>query len=105
MVMEFSEDIFSGFDPDELMVMDGFNDCIVGVVERFGQPPIVCYDKERVIESLESDGMEKDEAHEFFDFNQIGAWMGELTPCFLSSNAPICDNSSCTTQKKTIEAP
>lgn len=86
MVMEFIEDIFSGFNPDELIVMNGFDDCIVGVVERFGQSPIVCYDKEMVIESLESTGMERFEAEEFFNFNQIGAWMGDLTPCFLSAN-------------------
>lgn len=70
----------------DLLKMDGFDDCIVGVVERFGQPPIVCYDKEKVLRKLESNGMSSDEAKEFFYFNQIGAWMGEATPCFLSSN-------------------
>jgi hypothetical protein len=35
------KDLFSGFDPDYLLVMDGYDDCIVGVVERFGQEPIV----------------------------------------------------------------
>ena len=81
-------DLFAGFDPDEheMLTMDGYNDCIVGVVERFGQNPIVCYDKERVIQRLESDGMNRDEAEEFFYFNQIGAWMGDSTPCFLSAN-------------------
>jgi hypothetical protein len=34
-------------DEDELLKMDGYDDCIVGTVERFGQPEIVCYDKER----------------------------------------------------------
>ena len=37
------------------MIMDGYDDCIAGVVERFGQNPIVCYDKEKVIQRLESD--------------------------------------------------
>ena len=37
-----------GFDLEEndMLVMDGFNHCIVGVVERFGQPPLVCYDRD-----------------------------------------------------------
>jgi len=84
-----STDLFAGFDPDEheLLTMDGYDDCIVGVVERFGQEPIVCYDREKVICRLESDGMDRDEAEEFFQFNQIGAWMGDSTPCFLSANA------------------
>jgi len=84
-----STDLFAGFDPDEceLMVMDGYDDCIVGVVERYGQNPIVCYDKEKVLFRLESDGMDRSEAEEFFYFNQIGAWMSDSTPCFLSANA------------------
>jgi hypothetical protein len=81
------KDLFSDFDPDHLLVMDGYDDCIVGVVERFGQDPIVCYDKYKVIQKLQDDGgMSRDEAVEFFHFNQFGAWMGDLTPCFLSPN-------------------
>ena len=80
-----SSDLFAGFDADKLMVMDGYDDCIVGVVERFGQEPIVCYDKEKVLRRLEADGMDRDEAEEFFYLNQIGAWMGDATPCFLSA--------------------
>tara|TARA_B100001094_G_scaffold282126_1_gene294026 strand:- start:658 stop:957 length:300 start_codon:yes stop_codon:yes gene_type:complete len=78
--------LFGDFDPDELtlMVMDGYDDCIIGVVERFGQSPIVCYDKVKIIQKLESDGMDNEEAEEFFRFNQLGAGMGDLTPCFLS---------------------
>jgi len=68
----------------EMLVMDGYNDCIIGTVERFGQPTIYCYDKQKVINRLQSDGMTEDEAFEFFYFNQIGAWMGDTTPCFLS---------------------
>jgi len=82
-----NKDLFSDFDPDHLLVMDGYDDCIVGVVERFGQDPIVCYDKYKVIEKLQDDGgMSRDEAVEFFHFNHLGAWMGDLTPCFLSPN-------------------
>lgn len=79
-------DNIAGFDSDEneLMIMDGFDDCISGVVERFGQNPIVCYDREKVISQLQSEGMELDEAEEYFMFNQMGAWIGDSTPCFLS---------------------
>ena len=84
-----STDLFAGFDPDEheLLTMDGYDDCIVGVVERFGENPIVCYDKEKVLQRLKSDGMDMNEAEEFFYFNHIGAWLGDSTPCFLSANA------------------
>jgi len=87
-----SADLFAGFDPDEyeLLTMDGYDDCIVGVVERFGQNPIVCYDKDKVLQKLVEDGCSEDEAAEFWSFNQIGAWAGDATPCFLSTNA--CSN-------------
>ncbi len=74
----------------EMLKMDGFDDCVVGVINRFGAEPILCYDQTKVINTLmRRDGMERDEAEEFFAFNQIGAWMGELTPCFLTRFNPI----------------
>ena len=81
-------DPFAGFDPDEheFLVMDGYDDCIIGIVERAGSLPIVCYDREKVILRHIADGMDRDEAEEFFEFNQGGAWMGEFTPCFLNLN-------------------
>jgi len=68
----------------ELMIMNGYDDCIAGIVHRFGQEPIVCYDLEKVLAKLQEDGMTYDEAVEFFEFNQIGAWMGDKTPCFIA---------------------
>jgi hypothetical protein len=78
----------SGFDADEneFLTMDGYDDCILGVVERFGIEPIICYDKNKVIGRLMDDGLTYDEALEFFEFNQIGAWVGEKTPCFITLN-------------------
>jgi hypothetical protein len=70
--------------PDTTMLkMDGFDDCVVGVVERFGVEPIFCYDVGKIIAKHVADGMTHQEAEEFFQFNQIGAWAGEGTPCFL----------------------
>ena len=68
----------------EMLVMDGYEDCIAGIVERYGQDPIVCYSKERVLAKMVDEGMEDEqEALEFYEFNQLGAWMGDGTPCFL----------------------
>lgn len=75
--------LFAEFDTDELLVMDGYDDCIVGIVERLGQDPIVCYDKKKILNNLKKD-MNEEEAEEFFYFNQLGAWMGNLTPCFVT---------------------
>lgn len=70
-------------DHPDILLMDGFDDCIVGVCIRFGQEPIVAYDQWAVIHKLMEQGMSEDEAIEFFEFNQIGAWMGDTTPCFI----------------------
>lgn len=66
-----------------LRKMNGFDDCIVGVVHRYGMEPVLCYDQEKVVEKLIANGMTMDEAVEFFYYNQIGAWVGNGTPCFL----------------------
>jgi hypothetical protein len=67
----------------EVILFDGFDDAILGVVDRFGQEPVVLYDRARCIEVLqERDGMEYDEAEEFFEFNVAGCYAGETTPAF-----------------------
>jgi hypothetical protein len=64
--------------------MDGFDDCIEGLVESIGQPNVVCYDKDKVIAKLMEDGIECDEADDYFNYNQLGAYVGQTTPCFLT---------------------
>jgi hypothetical protein len=71
-------------DSEPMLKMDGFNDCIAGVCLRFGQQPIVIYDKAKVIAKLVADGCgSEEEAEEFWSFNQIGSWVGNGTPAFL----------------------
>ena len=79
-------DLFAGFEPDELLTMDDFDSCIVGIVERYGQEPIVCYDRDKVLAELQAQGMDYEGALEFFEFNQLGSWVGDRTPCFITLN-------------------
>jgi len=68
----------------EALFADGFEDALVGVCRRFGQPTLAAYDRVKCIAILmRRDGMSEEEAEEFFDFNVIGAWAGESTPVFL----------------------
>ena len=66
----------------ELLKADGFDDAILGVVQRMGIQAI-CYDQDKVIDILMGDGMTYEEAVEYFEFNIAGAWVGESTPFFL----------------------
>lgn len=64
------------------MTMDGYDDAIIGVVERIGLE-VVCYDLDKVIEILMKQGMDEDDAWEWYQFNMVGSWVGEKTPVFL----------------------
>lgn len=68
---------------EEILCADGFDEALIGYVERFGQPTIALYDLDKCYEvMMERDGMTYEEAAEYFEFNIIGAWMGEYTPAF-----------------------
>jgi hypothetical protein len=66
----------------ELLKADGFDEEILGVIQRMGIQAI-CYDQDKVIDILMGDGMTYEEAVEYFEFNIAGAWVGESTPFFL----------------------
>lgn len=51
---------------DDLLFMDGYDDCIIGVADRFGMETVVAYDKDKIIKRLIKDGMSLEEAEEFF---------------------------------------
>ena len=59
-----------------------FEPAILGIAHRFGMQPIVTYDYRKVIDIFAED-MSHEEAQEYFDYNVIGAWVGEGTPIFI----------------------
>jgi hypothetical protein len=61
-----------------------YDEAIIGLAYRFGMMPVVAYDRTRVIDILARD-MSREDAEEFFEFNTIGAWMGESTPVFIDT--------------------
>lgn len=84
--------------PDALL-LDGFDEAIIGMAERINLGPVVAYDVEKIIEILaidmevEDDDLEDGQsiedvkismAYEYFYFNIQGAWMGDNTPIFIS---------------------
>lgn len=69
---------------DQTLLVEGFDDAIVGYALRCGQPVLAVYDQRKCIEILmQRDGMTREDAEEFFDFNVVGAWVGDRTPLFL----------------------
>jgi hypothetical protein len=74
---------------DELLSMNGYDDCMMGICHRFGQEPIIAYDQKKVLAKMIDQGMTIEEAQEFFEYNQLGAGMGDLTPCFIETPEEI----------------
>tara|TARA_R100001510_G_C7653402_1_gene211573 strand:- start:1219 stop:1479 length:261 start_codon:yes stop_codon:yes gene_type:complete len=65
----------------ESLLADGFDDAIIGIVDSFSDNPVVLYDKDKCIDILCKD-MSREEAIEYFNFNVMGAYMGDNTPKF-----------------------
>lgn len=63
----------------DALFADGFDDCIIG----FTDDGVVVYDRVGIIETLVVDGMDVDEAEEYFCFNIAGAYVGPKTPIFV----------------------
>ena len=68
---------------ENILLADGFDDALIGYIERAGLPAMDCYDKIKCIEILSKD-MDREEAEEYFYFNTLGSYVGEHTPCFVT---------------------
>ena len=67
----------------DTVTLTGLDNCIMGVIERFGmEQPVLLYSHKMILEELQDD-MSEEEAMEWFEYNILGAWMGDGTPAFL----------------------
>jgi hypothetical protein len=70
----------------EALLCDGFDEAIIGMAERINLGPIVAYDVDKMLKIMvERDGMTYEEAMEYFDYNILGAWLGENTPVYIQT--------------------
>jgi hypothetical protein len=64
-----------------MMFADGFEEALVGVVRRFNETwPL--YDYAKCLEVLQEANLSQEEAIEYMEYNVLGAYLGEETPCF-----------------------
>jgi hypothetical protein len=66
----------------EVLLADGLEGAFLGVAQRFNSYFAV-YDADRCIEIFMESGSSYEEAVEHFEFNVVGAWVGEATPAFI----------------------
>lgn len=69
---------------DGAILLDGFEDCIIGIVEEFGNGRRILYSKDMILDKLQTrDGMTSSEAEEFYEYNILGLHAGEQNAVFL----------------------
>jgi hypothetical protein len=71
-------------DYEDVLIADGFDDAVIGIEPLTMR---VVYDIDKVIEILMGQGMDHDEAIEYYEFNIVGAYVGEQTPLFVNTYA------------------
>jgi hypothetical protein len=73
------ESIIDTYPDDEFLKVDGYDEAIIGVDMASSN---LIYSYAKMIEIMMEEGMDQEEAREYFDFNIAGAYMGEKTPIF-----------------------
>ena len=77
------EEVLAENDACLLEPRNEYDACIVGVGYRFSSGPLAVYSIPMVLKVMEGWGMDQEEAEEYFNFNTLGAWMGDGTPMFI----------------------
>lgn len=63
---------------DSFMFADGLDEALIGFVSIAGKD-VALYDREKAIQIILQGDMDYEEAEEFFDYNVLGAYVGEKT--------------------------
>jgi hypothetical protein len=69
---------------DEVVIADGLSEAFVGLAQVGSESKTVAvYDSVKIIRILMEQGLTQDEAVEYYEYNILGAYVGEATPIFL----------------------
>lgn len=67
---------------ENILLADGLEHAFMAIGRQFTHP-VAIYSKRKVIKILMRQGMDREEAEEYFQFNIAGAFVGDQTPVFL----------------------
>jgi hypothetical protein len=74
-------EIVEAYGGEDLLIADGFDDAVIGICSASYR---IIYSVNLCINILmDRDGMDEEEAIEYFQFNVVGAYMGEKTPIYM----------------------
>jgi hypothetical protein len=69
-------------DDETILLADGLESAFMGIGRQFTHP-IAIYSYKKTIKILMRQGMDREGAIEYFDYNIAGAFVGDQTPVFL----------------------
>jgi len=80
------EELEEIYHEEEIVVLDGFDEALLGFAERYNfTSPIAVYDKDVCLSVLKKNRNLSDaEARDFFEANLLGSWFGSSTPLFVT---------------------
>jgi len=68
---------------NDTLLANGLEGAFVGCAIIHNRPVLAVYDIDKVIDILmQENGLSREEAVEYFEYNIQGAWVGEGTPIF-----------------------
>lgn len=67
---------------ETVLLADGLESAFIGIGRQFNHP-VAIYSYKKVIKALIRQGMDREGAIEYFDYNIGGAFVGDQTPVFL----------------------
>ena len=70
---------------ESVIFADGLEEAFIGIGYQF-HAPVALYSKNKAIQCLIDQGMDEEQALEYFDYNIAGAYVGENTPIFLEDD-------------------
>lgn len=74
------EELFETYPEEYFVFADGYEEAIIGIQHPSMK---VVYDEDKCIDILVNDGMDLEDAIEYFDYNTKGAFIGDRTPIFI----------------------
>jgi hypothetical protein len=70
---------------ESVVFADGLEEAFIGIGYQFNDP-IAIYSKSKAIQCFIGEGMDEEQAYEYFDYNVAGAYVGGATPIFLEDD-------------------
>ena len=84
------EDVLALAEEEGMIIVDGFDDAIIGLSSRCGGNTIIAYDIDRMVLIMsERESISFEESYEYIEYNIIGQYCGEMSPCFIRKTDEI----------------